>query len=199
MEILSQALDTIEHMFESDNVSFEAIPPGLDSTEPGPALACFLASIDVDAVSGYERVVVLKAHQRMASHYQAQMYTDIVAVAEALHDDPEWPLETATATEVRAALQLTRRAADIEVGSSWNCTIACPGWGRPWRLETSMCGGPARSRLALAISPTTTAAGSLTRSSIRPRGWTTGQLAARIRNLCIQVDPTVPDGATTGR
>ncbi|MDP2623550.1 MAG: hypothetical protein Q8Q29_07135, partial [Actinomycetota bacterium] len=53
---------------------FEPIPAGLDGMPPGPVLAGFLASIDVDAVSGHDRVVVLRAQQRMASHLQAQVY-----------------------------------------------------------------------------------------------------------------------------
>ncbi|MEX2418977.1 MAG: hypothetical protein WD652_01225, partial [Acidimicrobiia bacterium] len=59
----------------------EPIPPGLDAMPPGPALAGFLASIDVEAVSAHDRVVVLCAHQRMTSHFQAQAMSAIAAIS----------------------------------------------------------------------------------------------------------------------
>ena len=189
MEILSLPLDTIEHMFESDSARFEAIPPGLDSMEPGPVLACFLASIDVNAVSGYDRVVVLKAHQRMASHYQAQMYNDMVAVADALHGDPQWPIETAAATEVRAALSLTRRAADIEVGFALELRHHLP---QVWEALASGNIDVRRARtISFGVGHLSDDIGRRVVGQIidQAPGWTTGQLAARIRNLCIQVDP----------
>ena len=88
--------------------------------EPGPVLAGWLSSIDVAAVSGYDRVVVLRAHQRMASHYAAAVDTDMASVVDAFRvvdDDPRWVGE-ATSAEIRVALTLTRRAADVELGCS---------------------------------------------------------------------------------
>lgn len=54
----------------NDNGAFEAspwdhgpdlewVPESIDTMEPGPVLAAFLASVDVSKVSGYDRVVVL--------------------------------------------------------------------------------------------------------------------------------------------
>jgi len=37
---------------------YEPIPPGLDVMSPGPALAALLSSVDVDRVSGHDRVMV---------------------------------------------------------------------------------------------------------------------------------------------
>jgi hypothetical protein len=98
--------------------AFDVVPVGIDVMEPGPVLADWLASIDVGAVSGYDRVVVLRTHQRMASHYAAHVYADIAAVGDAFRevdDDPRWVGES-TSAEIRVALTLTRRAADIELG-----------------------------------------------------------------------------------
>jgi hypothetical protein len=100
----------IERVFER---FAEGIPCCLDDMEPGPVLAGLLACIDVTQVSGHDRIVVLRAHQRMAAHYQAQMYQDMTAVVDVMNDpgDPMLALEAA-ATEIRAELRLTRRAAD---------------------------------------------------------------------------------------
>ncbi len=73
--------------FDQTAVATEQIPPGFDEMTPGPVLGAFLSGVDVDALSGYDRVVVLRAHQRMASHYQARMYTDMARIsAEAAPD-----------------------------------------------------------------------------------------------------------------
>jgi hypothetical protein len=55
-----------EHMFDTETPS---IPATLDTMEPGPALAALLAALDLETVSDQDRVVVLRAHQRLASHY----------------------------------------------------------------------------------------------------------------------------------
>ncbi|MGB5185746.1 MAG: hypothetical protein WBO84_01275, partial [Acidimicrobiia bacterium] len=74
-------------LYEAKSDQDEPIPAGLDAMEPGPILAAFLASIDVRRVSGYDRIVVLRAHQRLVSHYTASMYADMAAVVDVLDDD----------------------------------------------------------------------------------------------------------------
>jgi hypothetical protein len=58
---------------------------------------------------------MLRAHQRMASHYQAHTYTDMTAITQALTDDGESYEEELASAKIRAALNLTRRAADTEL------------------------------------------------------------------------------------
>ena len=65
----------------------DLVPPHLDEIEPGSVLAALLSAIDVDRLTGYDRVVVLRAHQRMASHYQGQVYADMAAVSDVLSTD----------------------------------------------------------------------------------------------------------------
>lgn len=104
--------DIIEHMF--DQAEHEIIPADLNEMEPGVHLAAILSGIDVAELSGHDRIVVLQAHQRMASHYQARLYEDMASVADCLggiEDDPAPAIESA-ATEIRAALRLTRRTAE---------------------------------------------------------------------------------------
>lgn len=95
------------------------IPPGLDEMTPGPALGAFLSSIDLGKISGYDRVVVLRAHRRMASYFEAQAFEAMASISEHLEqsefpDDPDLAWEAA-ATEIRAALRLTRRAAEADL------------------------------------------------------------------------------------
>jgi hypothetical protein len=178
-----------ERMFATQ--SFDMVPAGLDAMAPGPVLAGWLSSIDVDAVSGHDRVVVLRAHQRMASHYAAAVYADMAAVGEAFRDvddDPRWVGEAASA-EIRAALTLTRRAADIEFGFALELGERLP------RVAEALAVGVIDVRRARTIVHGTVHLAPETARTVVDRviddapGLTTGQLAARIRRLCIDVDP----------
>lgn len=57
------------------------IPQELDHMEPGPQLGQILARIDLSALSGHDRLVVLRACQRMASHYQAKTYQAMTSIS----------------------------------------------------------------------------------------------------------------------
>ncbi|MDH5373394.1 MAG: 13E12 repeat family protein, partial [Acidimicrobiia bacterium] len=161
--------------------------------EPGPVLAGYLASIDIATLSGYARVVVMRAHSRMVSHYQAHLYSDMAAVVDALDEsdgleDLELVIESAAA-EIRAALRLTRRAADSELALAMDLRERLP---RVWDL---LCSGDLDIRRAKTISYGTSHLGQETARVVVEQviegaaGLTTGQLAAQIRRLCIEVDP----------
>jgi len=116
---LSVGCCSVERMFEMmEAETIQVIPDGLDEMVPGPYLAAILSATDVASLSGYDRVVVLRAHQRMVSHYSAQIYADMVAISDSVSEtevDPEFVAE-ASAAEIRVALRLTRRTADFELG-----------------------------------------------------------------------------------
>jgi hypothetical protein len=61
--------------FDPTQIATGHIPPGLDEMLPGPVLATFLSAVDMTRVPGYDRVVVLRAHERLTLHYQAHTYT----------------------------------------------------------------------------------------------------------------------------
>jgi hypothetical protein len=179
----------VERMFAVE--SPDVVPAGLDAMEPGPVLAGWLSSIDVAAVSGYDRVVVLRAHQRMASHYAAAVYTDMASVVDAFRvvdDDPRWVGE-ATSAEIRVALTLTRRAADVELGFALELKERLP------RVAAALAVGVIDVRRAKTIAHGTvhlsleTARAVVDQVIDHAPGLTTGQLGARIRRLCIDVDP----------
>ncbi len=52
----------------ADGSLADVIHPGLDDVPPGPVLAAWLSAIDVERLSGFDRNIVLRAHQRMATH-----------------------------------------------------------------------------------------------------------------------------------
>lgn len=168
------------------------VPAWLDCVEPGPTLAAILSSIEVDRCSGHDRVIVLRAHQRMASHYQAHVYRDIASVSDHLEAVDQGDIELAnqgTVAEVRAALRLTRRAADTEVSFALDLKRRLPAVWAAFesgdldvrRARTIVHGTAHLSQdAARSVASTILAAAP---------DLTTGQLAARLRKLCIDVDP----------
>jgi len=181
-------MTTIEHMFES-----EEIPQNLDAMEPGPILAAILAATDVDRLSGHDRVVVLRARRRMASHYLAHMYSDMASVADAIEkleggEDPALVAEGAAA-EIRAALRLTRRAADVELDLALTLRQRLP---RVW--EAFAAGDLDLHRVWTIVNSTghldqATARRVVEQLIDRAPQLTTGQLKERLQRLCIEVDP----------
>jgi hypothetical protein len=175
-------------MFDS-----EELPPGLKTIPPSAPLAALLASIDLENVSSHDRIVVLQALQRMASHFQAQLYAAIASVAEHMEttefaDEPELAWHAA-ATEIRAALRLTRRAAETELDLALQLKQRLP------RVWNALLCGTIDQRRARVIADHTSHLDETTARSVVDEiitdapGLTTGQLAARVRRLCVQADP----------
>lgn len=173
-----------------------SLPPDLAALEPGIVLANVLAKINIDALSGHDRVTVMAAHQRMASHYQAQVYASMAsvadAVAEELHkhgeDDIEL-VEDACSAEIRAALRLTRRAADNELSIARDFQTRLPA---VWQEFVSGRLDRRRANLILHRTdhlPTAEAREVARRALERASELTTGQLTALLRKLSIEADP----------
>ena len=176
-----------------DGTHPDPIPEGLDRLPPGPVLGALLASIDVDRVSAYDRVVVLRALQRQASHLQARVYGAMAAVADHMDaagfpEDPDLAWQAA-ATEIGAALRLTRRSADCHLETAVGLRRRLP---RVW--ASLACGAidPPRARVLLqgtAHLDEATARRVVASILEDAPSLTTGQLAERLRRLCIQADP----------
>jgi hypothetical protein len=168
------------------------IPAGLDETEPGPFLGIVLSGIDLDLLSGNDRITVLRAHQRMASHYTAETYEAMASIVTAYQDEEGSDYESAAdgvAFELRAALQLTRRAADIELSLALDLRDRLP------RVADALSSGLIDQRRARTIVWQTTHLDNDAARAVRDRiigdapHLTTGQLTSRIRELAISVDP----------
>jgi hypothetical protein len=128
-------------------VGVVTVPEGLDQMEPGPVLAAFLSTVSGEELSGYDRVIVLGACQRMASYFQAQIYEQMAQISD-LTSRIEPDLEVATesaAAEIRAALRLTRRAADTEP------SLAVDLWRRLPRVWEALAAGDIDLRRARVI------------------------------------------------
>ena len=172
---------------------YAPIPAGLDVMAPGPVLAGWLSSIEVSEVSAFDRIVVLRAHRRLASHFQAAMYRDMVAVADAeaevWGDDLALSVtDEAAGAEVGTALHLTRRGGDIEMGFALDLFRRLP------KLFDLLESGIIDVARAKAIERATThlsdaAAQDVVDAVADDAGaMTTGQLRAEIRGLCIETD-----------
>ncbi len=169
----------------------------LDEIAPGLELAACLSGIDVHDLSGFDQIVVLRAHQRMASHYQARMYTAMAAVTTTFENEnadpePDVGFHSAAqeaAVEVGTALQLTRRAADSEM------LLALSLQHRLTQVHDMLESGTIDTRRAKTIDaatvhlPIATARNIVERIAEIAPELTTGQLRARIRKLCIETDP----------
>ena len=130
---------------------------------------------------------------RMTSHAQAQVFASMSAISDfmettAFDDDPALAWEAA-ATEIRAALRMTRRAAETELDLAVNVRRRLP------RLWEALAAGSVDSRRAWVVAHGT---GHLDEAAARavvdrvlpdaPR-LTTGELRALIRGLGIEIEP----------
>ncbi len=173
----------------------EPIPSGLADMDPGPMLAAFLASIDIRRISGHDRVTVLRAHRKMTSFFRSQTLDAMASVVEVYDSDVDGdrshgfdPREGAAA-EVRAALHLTRRAADAEVDLALALRHRLPAVAdllRRGAIDT------ARARILVDGTdhlPVGHARRICARILDMAPELTTGQLRARLRRLVLDDDP----------
>ena len=174
-----------------DVVESGRLPAGLDQMAPGPGLGELLSTVDLSRLSGFDRVVVLGAHQRMASHHQARVGEAMVSISDVMNDlddDAELAFEAAAA-EIRAALCLTRRAADFELGFAVELVLRVP---RVWEALAAGLIDLRRARVLVSgIShlPVETAREVVERIIDRAARLTTGQIGAVLRRLCVEADP----------
>lgn len=169
---------------------YESIPGSLETMEPGHVLAVFLAHIDVDRCSPYDRIRVLRAQQRLLSWVAAEKYRTMASIVDVI--DPEDMLveyiEDAAALEVAAALRLTRRASESEMAFALDLKRRLP---RVWEaLVTGEIDVPrARVLVNETIHLTIAEARTVVDQIIDRAGrLTTGQLGHRLRKLCMEAD-----------
>ncbi|MEU7916996.1 DUF222 domain-containing protein, partial [Microbispora bryophytorum] len=171
-----------------------AIPAGLAVMPPGAGLARVLAGIDVERVSGFDTVEVLKAAYRQSCHERARFLHALLEVGlreqftgdsvVRLHVPDEFAPD-----EARAALVWSRRRADSAFDLAWNLHRRLPILG-----EAMLAGELDEPRAAAFIRWT----GGLTdaqavwvceRLISRAPAWTVGQLIEHIQRLVLAIDP----------
>lgn len=176
-----------ERMFDAGG----ALPLGLDGMEPSPALAAFLSSVEDVSLSGFDRIRVLKAYQRLVSFFQAQVFEGMASISDLMGEleaDPEIANQSAAA-EVGAALRLTRRAADSDLALAVDLKERLP------EVWEALAAGQIDLRRARVIVHGTShlseaaarvVVGRVIEAAAR---LTTGQLNALLRRVCVQSDP----------
>ncbi|MCT9933866.1 hypothetical protein N5079_26995 [Planotetraspora sp. A-T 1434] len=99
-------------------VERQQIPEGLARMTPGPGLAAVLDGLDIARLSGYDAVLVLQAYARLEAHVQARkaaVMAEVGLYEPSPGDMKKMPRpDKYSADEIRAALVLTRRAAERE-------------------------------------------------------------------------------------
>lgn len=158
---------------------------------PGPQLAAILLSIDRDRITGRERVILMKARSRLRAWVESDLYADLLSVAAAeaeIFGQPEEAMEAA-AGEIQAALNLTRRSADIQMGLAYQLGDRLPD---VWAALHAGSIDLARARVLCDETmhlPIEDARRIAEIALERAPRQTTGQLGARIRRLVIALGP----------
>lgn len=168
------------------------LPGGLDEIAPGPLLAVLLSTVNPSRLSGHDLVHVIRARRRLASHVEARFLTDVASLSDVMiadfGDDPEAASEAA-ALEMRASLRFTRRRAENTLGLADDVTKRSP------RIGAALAAGdidlPKAQVMAYGTShlPETQARKVVDQVIDDATNMTTGQLAAKLRKLCMAVDP----------
>ena len=182
---------TLDALGQAADSDAGTVLPNLDLLDPGPFLGAILSAIDLSKLTGREVIQVIKAQYQQVSHHQAAVYR---AMAEAAHCVEGDSLERSKAPdeysveEVGAALSLTRRKAEREVSTALALRE------HPHVRSALECGAIDSPKACLLTTDTDHLESGSAReviSHLLPRAGelTTGQLRARIRRLCIQIDP----------
>jgi hypothetical protein len=184
---------TTEAAAEEHDAEPGGLPPGLDSWLPTPHLAAVLSVVSPDELSGHDRITLLKAQQRLVSHFQAKSYETMESVHEVMTDfegdESDFAFRMASA-EIRAALHQTARAADAELSIALDLTadIYAPV------LQALENGLLDRRRAGLIVHRTSHLDPDTTRSVVgeimnAAPGMTSGELIARIDELNLTLGP----------
>ncbi|WP_204052459.1 HNH endonuclease signature motif containing protein [Microbispora siamensis] len=171
-----------------------AIPEGLAAMPPGAELAQMLAAIDVERVSGFDTVEVLKAAYRQSCHDRARFLHALLEVGlrEQFTGDSVVRLEVPdefAPDEARAALAWSRRRADSAFDLAWNLHRRLPVLGE------AMLAGELDEPRAVAFIRWTSGltdaqAGWVCEHLIsRAPTWTVGELIEHIQRLVLAIDP----------
>lgn len=190
MAFLSHAAGTLSNM---GSIAGSKLPEGFEDLRPGPELAALVWSLDPKALSPADRVRLLQAHQKLVSHFQARSYADMVAIWEFEQGpnssgDPEDDFRFAV-QEIRAALRLSRRAAEVELSSGIDY------WQRLPRVGDELSLGWIDIRRARVIAqetghlPEGTAQTVVEQTVSEARRLTAGQLGAFLRRYVVKDDP----------
>ena len=167
------------------------LPPDLDSWEPDMRLAAVLAAVDVNQLSGSDRVTYMRAQHRLNSAGQARFLGAVNAISDAydeMSEDIEDP-DAGASMEIRAALRWTRRAVDNDMALAHDLQVRLPSVFERFcqgLIDRARADRFSRYTSHLPVAYARQVADSLLDDAPK---WTTGQLVERIRSACLEVDP----------
>lgn len=168
------------------------LPSNLESLPADFRLAEMLCAYEPDELSDADRVRYLKASERMVAAFQARTLQTITSIHDSyksLDIDDDKDTYDGTTFELRGALRWTRRAAEAELDFATDLTVRLPS------VLASLRSGKIDRRRAKVIVDRTihlsVAHARLVADAILDEAsrLTTGQLAARIRRVALEVDP----------
>ena len=196
MEVgLSEVEPIEEHIWDRTPIPRQVLPDDLEVMAPGAELASALANIDRNALNGYEVVVVLEARARQIASMQAELYADMMALSYCPPGDQYAPaqrterMDVFAADEIRLVLNMTRRAADYHFGLAYQLVERLPSVLEALRrglIDLARARVICQNTFHLDPEAARRVAGKVLAEAAE---LTTGQIAARLRTLCIQVDP----------
>ena len=169
----------------------ELVPHDLAGIAPGPELARVLAGVELSGLSGYDCVEILKAQYRQSNHERARVLAAMVEVGMRSGSDDLSRIapDEFSADEIRAALMLTRRAAEGQFWLAHDLLMRLP------EVHAAMDTGELDEPRARVLSEWTAglsddqARAVCTRLLTRVGKLTTGQLIEQIKKFAIAVDP----------
>ncbi|MGH3904936.1 MAG: DUF222 domain-containing protein [Pseudonocardiaceae bacterium] len=172
----------------------QLIPEGLAEIPPGPELAAVLAGFELSRLSGFDCVEVLKAQYRQANHERARVMAAMVQVG-VCGPVPDEDLTRMAAPdefspdEVRAALVLTRRAAQAQYWLAHDLLTRLPQVHAA--LDAGVLDEPRARVFSEWLTELSAEQARAVCAALLPRapGLTTGQLIEQIKKLAIAVDP----------
>ncbi|MEA1902775.1 MAG: DUF222 domain-containing protein [Actinomycetota bacterium] len=180
---------------ESPEPDRHLLPADLESIPPGPFLAAILFAVDRSRLNGYDLVRVLGADARMEACFASLKLESVTEVARTPACTPDGDVERDANqaefadVEIAAELNLTRRSADVLIGLAAQVKSRHPQvWGL---LHAGDIDVPRARAIVDSVShlPMGPANEIVDRVVEGAPGLTTGQLKARMRRLCLEVDP----------
>ncbi|MBX6382960.1 MAG: HNH endonuclease [Microbispora sp.] len=170
------------------------IPDGLAAIPPGAELAALLAEVNVERVSGFDTVEVLKAAYRQVCHARAWFLHALLEVGlrDSFSGDEVARLEVPdefAPDEARAALVWSRRRANSTFELAWNVHRRLPILG-----EAMLAGILDEPRAVAFVRWTlglTDEQAAMVCDQLVPQAssWTVGELIERIQRMALAIDP----------
>lgn len=188
---------TFDHPFMAGSPEVQpggaSVPSDLDRWEPGLFSHAVLSSIDRSRLSSRDLVTVLRTEARLIAHLEALHAQTVSQLAHVDPADPEastWTAEVwdEAADELGAALNLTRRGANMKLDRALRLTEHEPVWKALLSGDIDAYRAGVITHGVRGLKPDAARA-VLSRLVPQAPTLTSGQLRARLRRLRIDADP----------